>query len=67
MEKFNLYYMTKLTNECLQEVTMLFENIDKLKYDILSVVNENSVATLKREIKRQEEILNRYYIERIEK
>lgn len=67
MEKFNLYYTIKLEKECIQEVTMLFENIDKLKYDILNVANENSVATLKREIKRQEEILNKYYIERIEK
>lgn len=67
MKNLNLYYMTKVTNECFEEITMLFENIDKLKYDILSVVNENSIATLKREIKRQEEILNRYYIERIEK
>lgn len=65
MKNLNLYYMTKVTNECFEEITMLFENIDKLKYDILSVVNENSIATLKREIKRQEEILNRYYIERI--
>ena len=64
MEKFNLYYMTKLRNECLEEVTTLFENIDKLKYDILNVVNENSIEILKKEIKRQEEILNRYYIER---
>lgn len=64
MEKFNLYYMTKLRNECLEEVTTLFENIDKLKYDVLSVVNENSIEILKKEIKRQEEILNRYYIER---
>lgn len=64
MEKFNLYYMTKLRYECLEEVTTLFENIDKLKYDILSVTNENSIAILKKEIKRQEEILNRYYIER---
>lgn len=65
MENLNLYYMTKVTKECFEEITMLFENIDKLKYDILSVVNENSISTLKREIKRQEEILNRYYIERI--